>query len=1298
MERLRRRWWVRIVTVVAAVVITGAVISGAFQLAILLVPQFADNISAYVSRVAGRPVQIGGVHLGWRGVSPRLDLSDIVVYDEDGAGPEISAERLRLGFGLIALLRGERVPQHIVLSGVHLSALIDAEGHVSVRGLDTAGGAAPAPNWQRHLDRFQEISLEDCEILLHDARLPDSSWTFVLREASIERTRGGARGDLILNLPPDIGETMTMAAQIEGDLTRRETWSGRWSASVEKLSGLPWLNVRLAHGAEIAFRETQVRLQGTIAAGKPEGTDLLLEAGAVLGRRGNHHAQLRGLELASHIEPVDGGWRAAISRLELQGRDSAWPQAQAQVKWTRAADEVRQLDLSAQYFAVGDLLPWLAMIPGDWLREGETRLQNAEGVVRGFALRWQGAPSGTRYTLHGSLEGFGLAPGVRTPGVHGVSGEISAGESGGKLVVQDGPLVLDYARLFTQPVAFDAVAGEVSWTYQAKGWQIEVPRVSARLLDSEGSGAMKLFVPRGGGPSTHLALTAAFSSKDATRLKPYTPLIWSKNLRVWLERAIAAGAVPKGELKIEGLLADFPFDDKTGVFALDLDIVGAQLAYAPEWPPVEQASGHLAFRGSGLKIVGNGGRISGNRIVRAEARIPDFAAMRLSIDGEVEGRAERFYQFLRSSPLVKPLSGLLTRTEVEGDAQVDLHLDIPLKEVRETTVDGKVRLAGVQLAVPQLQEPVRDIRGELRFDRDGAEADALSGRLFGTPVTAALEHEGKTHRLAVGFDVIADPAGSGLSQFIPANLRPRLEGRSHWRAQLGFTPGQVSEVQLESDLKGLALSLPQPLRKAAAESWPSAVVVRTDDAFPLRIEASVSDQLAVDLAFSRPADTGLVLRRALLRLGPGPKPAALEDGLVAIGTVSDLDLLGWADLARDLPRSESKGPPLSADLNVGHLWLGGQTIDGVRLAVQPDVGGWLVDLAGNGAKGQVRYRAPDAEGEGSAITARLDHLKLNFRDPPEPKPAPVVEEKKKKPPTDPNQLPVLDIAIQKLNVGATELNRIEFATARVTGGQRIARVHTEGGPVELQLSGSWLRNHGRSAAKLDFDLKTSAIADLLRGAGFAPNIAAKDSEFNGNLNWPIAAPGAEAGISWEQAEGTIKIDIDNGTLRAVEPGAGRVLGLINFYALPRRLTLDFRDVVSKGLSFDHIKGEFKLADGSAVTDNLNIDAPSLRLEMRGRVGLAQRDYDQRITVYPDVSSGVTIGAFLLGGPAAGALALLAQEIFEGPLDKVTDFRYRITGSWDDPQAQPISPEGVPLPAKQAPKEPARTPPTQGPRS
>src|SRR3546814_11839890 len=108
------------------------------------------------------------------------------------------------------------------------------------------------------------------------------------------------------------------------------------------------------------------------------------------------------------------------------------------------------------------------------------------------------------------------------------------------------------------------------------------------------------------------------------------------------------------------------------------------------------------------------------------------------------------------------------------------------------------------------------------------------------------------------------------------------------------------------------------------------------------------------------------------------------------------------------------------------------------------------------------------------------------------------------------------------------------------------------------------------------------------------------------------------------------------------------------------------DVCSSDLlGFDNINGHFDLGGGAATTDDLKIKGPSVKIDMGGRIGLVARDYDLRVAVYPaGLSSGVTLGAALLGGPAVGALVLLAQEVLDKTLDSVTPLTYLVYGGWD----------------------------------
>jgi len=639
----------------------------------------------------------------------------------------------------------------------------------------------------------------------------------------------------------------------------------------------------------------------------------------------------------------------------------------------------------------------------------------------------------------------------------------------------------------------------------------------------------------------------------------------------------------------------------------------------------------------------------------------------------VQGDATRFYDFLRASPLAPKLAGLLTRTTATGDSVVRLDLDIPLKHAHDAEVAGEIQLRGVRLDVNGLPEPVLDVRGEMLFDNHTVSSEALTGQMFGTAVSARLrQEEDEVLRLRAGFDFVASAVGEGPSRLLPVFLRKGLEGHSQWQAVVPLTGQNAGSVRLSSTLQGIAVKLPQPMLKAADASWPIVVDLASERAFPLRVSVEVQDRLGADLAFTRDASGGMYLQRGRLRVGAGTSPHAGEDGLFITGTVTDLEPIAWVaainDGARTDPRDAVTQPPpvpaLSAEVNVGTLWLGSQRIEGVRLAHQPAPGGWSTRVTGNGAQGELGFRNG---ADGGTINGRFQRAQFVARRITEGNAKREEEEQDKREPADPGRLPRMDLEIDDLRVGAAELGRLEFRTQRISDGQRIDTLRTTGRGGQIDLRGEWRRVAERSSADLQFSVESDSVDELLKGLGYAPSLSAKKSRFRGTLNWPATLAGAPRGIRPSAGEGYLEIDVSKGSLRQVDPGAGRVLGLINFWALPRRLTLDFRDVVSDGLGFDEIKGRFNVAQGNAITDNLDIDATSLKMEVRGRVGLMARDYDQRVSVYPDVSAGVTLGALLLGGPAAGVLALIAQQVLDGPLDQVGQLSYRLTGSWEDPQ-------------------------------
>jgi uncharacterized protein YhdP len=139
-----------------------------------------------------------------------------------------------------------------------------------------------------------------------------------------------------------------------------------------------------------------------------------------------------------------------------------------------------------------------------------------------------------------------------------------------------------------------------------------------------------------------------------------------------------------------------------------------------------------------------------------------------------------------------------------------------------------------------------------------------------------------------------------------------------------------------------------------------------------------------------------------------------------------------------------------------------------------------------------------------------------------------------------------------------------------------------------------------------------------------------------------------------------------GQFLKVEPGAAKLLGVLNLQALPRRLALDFRDVFSEGFAFDNIVGTAAIAQGVATTDNLKMTGVTASVLMNGSANIARETQDLHLVVIPEINLGTASVVAMAINPVVGVGTLLAQLFLRNPVMKSLTFEYKVSGSWSDP--------------------------------
>ena len=225
------------------------------------------------------------------------------------------------------------------------------------------------------------------------------------------------------------------------------------------------------------------------------------------------------------------------------------------------------------------------------------------------------------------------------------------------------------------------------------------------------------------------------------------------------------------------------------------------------------------------------------------------------------------------------------------------------------------------------------------------------------------------------------------------------------------------------------------------------------------------------------------------------------------------------------------------------------------------------------------------------------------------------------------------------------------------------------GAVELIKKTEQIDNYSTT---IDAQLRSRNTKALMEEFGFQGVLSSKNLTIDVDLFWPYI-PSSDGVMN---TDGTVKMNIKDGQITAIDPIAGKVLGLLSIAELPRRLVLDFSDIFKKGLSFNRLSAEFQFKNGSAYTCNLVMDGPSIDILLVGATDMIGETYDQLAIVRPLLSDALPMSGAVFGGPGVAAAVYLFTKLLRKPLKNIGVSYYSIVGTWDNPKIEKIPPQEI----------------------
>ena len=723
----------------------------------------------------------------------------------------------------------------------------------------------------------------------------------------------------------------------------------------------------------------------------------------------------------------------------------------------------------------------------------------------------------------------------------------------------------------------------------------------------------------------------------------YLPHAWvGEEVRLWLGKALRAGRIDGGHLELAGPLQGFPFrgDQGPGLFVASLQVHDATFDYAPPWPAITSMQGNITFGGPTLAVVIQQGRIAGTRIRQAVATMDDLRTLHLKVSADLEASMTTYLRFLKTAPFSQDM-GWLDALWGKGDATAHLELGLPLHHDQAQHIGVATTMRGVEVGYGKSPLHVTGLEGTLRYEDGFFLSSGLDGQWGGAPLRATLQRAGLQSK------ILASGSLRGASAPSLLGLPSVLEGQAPWDLQLAFGHGAIDGA-LHSDLRGLAVALPEPLGKRAQEQYPLQLELHQRIAQPLvELTARYGKGSRVQLFID---EHGTVRRGTI---GVGTAPASLPvDGLALRArlphlAVSDVSMFkGSSAAGLALPWREVR-------LDVGRLDLGAGHRGPLVVRMQREASGdWRGTVAGQLARGILQR-------QGETWRLQLDHLQL-----PQDTGAWSFLHRDGGTSFDAARpWPSLEMKVDHLQLGERPLGHLQVqGISLADGGSIEATWRPPGGRIEAQVGCTRANQPPCSAALELHALQEQAFWQALQP--WVGGLRAKSATVGFAGEYP--ARSAHAGSLPGLPDGALRFAIRDGVIEDIKPGAGKLLGILGLHALSRRLRLDFSDLREPGLAFNSIKGSFEIHQGVATTRDTTLLGPIGRMASRGWVDLGRGQLDQHLEITPGIGAELALGGLIAGGPVVGGAMLLAGTVLHKPLGALTTLRYHVHGDWSAP--------------------------------
>lgn len=1226
------------------------------------IASYKDRIAVEFSQAVGQKITIGSVQASWSGMNPHLSLRQVAIHDAQGR-LSLMLDEIETSLSWLSLPLFEPTLAALAVRGPEISVRREADGTLVVAGMKMGGDSNPElANWALRQSR---IDIIDATVRWQDEMRQAPPLTLdrlhlVIVNPVWERLLN--RHQFALRATPSAGtsQPIDLRGNLYGaDIARPQSWRGTIYGRMDGTDIAAWRRwfdppFELTEG----FGATRFWLDFSHGAATRLTSDVVLQQVRARISKTSPEADLNTLSGRLVWTAHDDGEALQVDRIRLVGASGlTLSNGMVNVRErridgrdvTEGSVRLNSVDLAAAH-VFSRYLP----LPEKGIKQLDALAP--VGEVSQLEASWKGTAAALdQYSLRMQFHDLGIQPYGEIPGFSGLSGALNANDRQGTLNINAQQATVDFKNVMRWPIPAEKLSGTVRWTHHAGGIDVRVTNLALSSVHLAGS-INATYRHRNDAPAS-IELNGRFDRADARHALFYYPQMLGHDTLHWLDTSIIGGTASNISVILRGRLDQFPFvNPEQGLFKVTARVKDGVLDYGKDWPKIEQLNLDLLFQGNRMELTADGGRILGNRLRRVKAVIPALDADDpvVEVSGEAEGTVADGVRFINQSPVHAYTDGFTDELQTSGSGRLSLNLRIPLEDVDATRVQGSYRLIDAAMAAPSMPA-LNAINGQVEFTESSITAKNIAARVYGGPTRIDISSgSGRLVRVTARGNL----SDAGLSQALGHDVGDLAHGNADWFGDIRILPQQL-DFTLRSNLAGMALHLPYPIGKDAESRMPLRIDKRQQSPQQDLISVSMANQVAAKMLRTSAGGTGRI-ERGEIGINLLPELPA-EPGISVRGSFGQLDLDQWLDVwekIRPSLRSGAEAPPVRhVGMSIDTLDVFERRLNALKLSADKTGDGWRMQINSREMNGEARWIDQD----NGKIIARLSNLTVPAKTPSSPGLTADDRTMDDATPAKTLEYPDLDITADTFVLGQKNLGQLDLAASEKNDVWFIDQLKISNPDSVLTARGEWHNWRHHPHTRMDVLWEIGKLDETLARYGHPDLIKSGSARLEGKLRWP----GSPHEFNIEQLSGEFRLDAKSGQVLKVKPGVGRLFGVLTLQNLPRRLTLDFRDVLSSGFAFDRVTSNARIDQGIMRSDDFLVEGPAAKIEIRGETDLKRETQNLKVKVTPHISDSLSLAA-LAGGPAVAAATFVAQKLLKDPLNKFAAEEYEITGSWDDP--------------------------------